>query len=65
MQTGDNNNACLVQVGRNQSATITQTGNQSVGVLQTPKGVREISANSCELQAEKARIGYSIFKRLH
>lgn len=64
-QTGNNNEACLIQAGRNQSATITQSGNQSVGVLQTTKGAREISARNCEARAEKTRIVYSIFKRLH
>jgi hypothetical protein len=38
-----------VQIGRNNSADIAQTGGQSVGVVQTRKGSFEFPAALCEL----------------
>jgi|CXWL01.1.fsa_nt_gi hypothetical protein len=46
-QSGSGNAACVFQVGRNTSAEIVQTGGQSVGVIQTPRGAREVPVEVC------------------
>ena len=46
-QSGSGNAACVFQVGRNTNAEIVQTGGQSVGVIQTPRGTREVPMEVC------------------
>ena len=46
-QTGSNNAACVIQIGRNVSTDIAQTGGQSAGIIQTPRGSREVPVEFC------------------
>ena len=46
-QTGSNNAGCVIQVGRNVSTDIAQTGGQSTGIIQTPRGTREVPVELC------------------
>lgn len=46
-QSGSDNAACVFQIGRNTSAEIAQTGGQSIGVIQTPRGAREVPVEVC------------------
>jgi hypothetical protein len=54
---GDNNVACVVQVGRNLSAGVVQEGSGlSAGVVQTKKGSYAIPGRLCAL--DPANRGY-------
>jgi hypothetical protein len=46
-QSGSGNAACVFQIGRNTSAEIAQSGGQSTGVIQTPRGAREVPVEVC------------------
>jgi Curlin associated repeat len=46
-QNGDNNTACVIQIGRSLDTAVVQNGNESTGILQTPRGSREIPVSAC------------------
>ncbi len=54
-QTGDDNAACVIQIGRNLDTGLAQTGGQSTGVLQTRRGTREIPVELCTAAATLKR----------
>jgi Curlin associated repeat len=47
VQTGNNNQGCLLQVGNNLDAQLVQNGGQSVNVLQSNKGAGVVSEMVC------------------
>ena len=46
-QSGSNNAACVIQVGRSVNTDIVQTGGQSTGIIQTPRGTRAVPVEIC------------------
>lgn len=55
-QSGNNNAACLIQIGRNLDGSITQTGDyNNTGVIQTRRGATEIPAELCSARRGNGR----------
>jgi Curlin associated repeat len=46
-QNGDNNVACVIQVGQSLDVAVVQNGNESTGIVQTPRGSRAIPVSAC------------------
>lgn len=46
-QSGSSNAACVIQIGHSVSTEVVQTGGQSAGIIQTPRGTREVPVEIC------------------
>jgi minor curlin subunit len=54
-QLGDDNAACLVQNGRNLTLDITQTGGESLSLMQTRGNTHALPAQACRAIARQRR----------